>query len=217
MNKKLPEDNSRLKEYLISKVSELRLKGYSLKQIEKELGYKVKCLSPVLKRFGVSLKQITKELRKNHDFETPLQKLGKKRGVIKPSRYEKLLKPLEQFIKDTGGATSKQIAIEFFGDNSYESKYHAKNLIQRLRFHKKKEGIYFYSVKRKHKFLNEETHLEATEENKSHWKGYTFALQKMVMDGIKNYPELKGDLVRLLGEMNVSLLSGKNINQNDND
>lgn len=114
---------------------------------------------------------------------------------------------LRQLIHDVGPVTSKEIQKELFGEINRDAGRKTAVVINCLRRDLKKEGIDFYSVKGKYQFLDEDSYLECSLQQKERWAGYTRNLQLMIKRGALKCPDLREDLVKVLGEMSMATLS----------
>lgn len=134
----------------------------------------------------------------------------KRKGRGRPPKYEKVVDQLENYVEDVGKADINDIAYELFGETDLEAKQKARYIVSRLRARSKRNGRYFYCVRKQHQFLDRENYADACLENEERWEALTMMLQELVMDGISKFPEIKPKLVNLLGEMQLKLLEYNN-------
>lgn len=128
-----------------------------------------------------------------------------------------ILNHLYNFIEDVGEATIDEITKELFDKVTLQTKAKAHGYIMWLRRKLKKQNIFFYAVKHKHKFLTEDQYYQCSVENKKRWDGLTTNLQEMIKRGVATQPELQNDFKEMLGEMAFMLISGKQENTNKSD
>jgi len=132
-----------------------------------------------------------------------------KRGRKLNPKSKVVLDQLYIFIEDVGEATANEICIELFGSISMKLMAKTRNYIMWLRLKLRKEkNIYFYAVDHKYQFLDEKTYISCLVENKNRWEGTTKAIQNMMKQGLEDHPQIKQNIVQLLGEMNYTLLQG---------
>lgn len=133
--------------------------------------------------------------------------MDKKERRGRPEKYGLEMAKLKEFMQHKKKATKKQIAFELCGDTSLESMAFAGYMILKLRHESKKIGKAFYSIGRKHQFLEKDSYVDACDENRERWTFVTKALQDLVVKGIRKYPELRKKLANLLGQLQLDLIN----------